>query len=101
MASITRTTSLLIEENKEPIEIPEEETALDLNFYVKDDGVPNPLTGDAKTEFGITKEIIEQASQSAYDEVKLINEEEEEAHLRPVSKHEACVIAHVSDKVQR
>jgi len=98
MASITRTTSLLIEENKEPIEIPEEETALDLNFYVKDDGVPNPLTGDAKTEFGITKEIIEQASQSAYDEVKLINEEEEEE--QQIEKEEQQIEQKVEEKAK-
>lgn len=99
MASITRTTSLLIEENKEPIEIPEEETALDLNFYVKDDGVPNPLTGDAKTEFGITKEIIEQASQSAYDEVKLINEEEEEE--QQIEKEEQQIEQKVEEKAKK
>ena len=77
MASIARTTSLLIEENKEYEVIPEEETELDLNFY-KDDGVPDRLTGDAETEFGITKKIIEEASQSAYNEVELINKEEQE-----------------------
>jgi hypothetical protein len=98
MASITRTTSLLIEENKEPIEIPEEETALDLNFYVKDDGVPNPLTGDAKTEFGITKEIIEQASQSAYDEVELINKEEEKE--QQIEKEEQQIEQKVEEKAK-
>jgi hypothetical protein len=99
MASITRTTSLLIEENKEPIEIPEEETALDLNFYVKDDGVPNPLTGDAKTEFGITKEIIEQASQSAYDEVELINKEEEKE--QQIEKEEQQIEQKVEEKAKK
>jgi hypothetical protein len=98
MASITRTTSLLIEENKEPIEIPEEETALDLNFYVKDDGVPNPLTGDAKTEFGITKEIIEQASQSAYYEVELINKEEEKE--QQIEKEEQQIEQKVEEKAK-
>jgi hypothetical protein len=99
MASITRTTSLLIEENKEPIEIPEEETALDLNFYVKDDGVPNPLTGDAKTEFGITKEIIEQASQSAYDEVELINKEDEKE--QQIEKEEQQIEQKVEEKAKK
>jgi hypothetical protein len=99
MASITRTTSLLIEENKEPIEIPEEETALDLNFYVKDDGVPNPLTGDAKTEFGITKEIIEQASQSAYYEVELINKEEEKE--QQIEKEEQQIEQKVEEKAKK
>lgn len=99
MASITRTTSLLIEENKEPIEIPEEETALDLNFYVKDDGVPNPLTGDAKTEFGITKEIIEQASQSAYDEVDLINKEDEKE--QQIEKEEQQIEQKVEEKAKK
>jgi len=98
MASITRTTSLLIEENKEPIEIPEEETALDLNFYVKDDGVPNPLTGDAKTEFGITKEIIEQASQSAYYEVELINKEDEKE--QQIEKEEQQIEQKVEEKAK-
>jgi len=99
MASITRTTSLLIEENEEPIEIPEEETALDLNFYVKDDGVPNPLTGDAETEFGITKEIIEQASQSAYDEVELINKEEEKE--QQIEKEEQQIEQKVEEKAKK
>jgi hypothetical protein len=99
MASITRTTSLLIEENKEPIEIPEEETALDLNFYVKDDGVPNPLTGDAKTEFGITKEIIEQASQSAYYEVELINKEDEKE--QQIEKEEQQIEQKVEEKAKK
>jgi hypothetical protein len=98
MESITRTTSLLIEENKEPIEIPEEETALDLNFYVKDDGVPNPLTGNAKTEFGITKEIIEQASQSAYYEVELINKEEEKE--QQIEKEEQQIEQKVEEKAK-
>ena len=98
MESITRTTSLLIEENKEPIEIPEEETALDLNFYVKDDGVPDRLTGDAETEFGITKEIIEQASKSAYYEVELINKEEEKE--QQIEKEEQQIEQKVEEKAK-
>ena len=73
MASIPRTTSLLIEENKEYEEIPEEETVLDFNFY-KDEDVHDPLTEKDKIEFGITDKDIEEASQSAYTEVLQINE---------------------------
>ena len=80
MASITRTTSLLIEENKENEEIPQEETLLDFNFY-KDEGVPDPLTEKDKIEFGITNEDIEEASQSAYAEVLQINEEEQKEQI--------------------
>jgi len=80
MASITRTTSLLIEENKENEEISQEETLLDFNFY-KDEGVPDPLTEKDKIEFGITNEDIEEASQSAYAEVLQINEEEQKEQI--------------------
>lgn len=80
MASIPRTTSLLIEENKEYEEIPEEETVLDLNFY-KDEGVLDPLTEKDKIEFGITDKDIEEASQSAYTEVLQINEEEQKEQI--------------------
>lgn len=80
MASIPRTTSLLIEENKEYEEIPEEETVLDLNFY-KDEGVPDPLTEKDKIEFGITDKDIEEASQSAYTDVLQINEEEQKEQI--------------------
>ena len=80
MASIPRTTSLLIEENKEYEEIPEEETVLDFNFY-KDEDVHDPLTEKDKIEFGITDKDIEEASQSAYTEVLQINEEEQKEQI--------------------
>lgn len=80
MTSIPRTTSLLIEENKQYEEIPEEETVLDFNFY-KDEGVPDPLTEKDKIEFGITDKDIEEASQSAYTEVLQINEEEQKEQI--------------------
>lgn len=80
MASILRTTSLLIEENKEYEEIPEEETVLDFNFY-KDEDVHDPLTEKDKIEFGITDKDIEEASQSAYTEVLQINEEEQKEQI--------------------
>ena len=80
MASIPRTTSLLIEENKEYEEIPEEETVLDLNFY-KDEDVHDPLTEKDKIEFGITDKDIEEASQSAYTKVLQINEEEQKEQI--------------------
>lgn len=80
MASIPRTTSLLIEENKQYEEIPEEETILDFNFY-KDEGVPDPLTEKDKIEFGITDKDIEEASQSAYTELVQINEEEQKEQI--------------------
>lgn len=80
MASILRTTSLLIEENKEYEEIPEE-AGLNFNFLKDDEGVPKTLEEsllDKTNDFKITKEIIEQASQSAYDELLQINKEEQE-----------------------
>ena len=80
MTSIPRTTSLLIEENKEYEEIPEEETVLDLNFY-KDEDVHDPLTEKDKIEFGITDKDIEEASQSAYTKVLQINEEEQKEQI--------------------
>lgn len=80
MASIPRTTSLLIEENKEYKEIPEEETVLDFNFY-KDESIPDPLTEKDKIEFGITDKDIEEASQSAYIEVLQINKEEQKEQI--------------------
>jgi hypothetical protein len=98
MASILRTTSLLIEENKEHEVIPQEETELDFNFY-KDEGAHDPLKGDPETEFGIDKYVIEQASQSAYYEVNLINEEEEKE--QQIEKEEQQIEQKVEEKAKK
>jgi hypothetical protein len=77
MASIQKSSSLLIEETIDNEEIPQEETFLNFNFY-KDDSIPDYLTQEDKVKFKLANDIEKKVSKEVDAEVKLINEEEQE-----------------------
>ena len=77
MASIQKSSSLLIEETIDNEEIPQEETFLNFNFY-KDESIPDRLTQEDKVKFKLANDIEKKVSEETDKQVKQVNKEEEE-----------------------
>jgi len=77
MASIQKSSSLLIEETIDNEEIPQEETFLNFNFY-KDDSIPDYLTPADKVKFKLANDIEKKVSEETDKQVEQVNKEEEE-----------------------